>query len=231
MDRPGTALSLFGDVSGKDWKAIGDGQDPRSIVANHEEVGLYRTFTMGPKSLSGQIAISKGIDLRKVHTDDNFRMVGSIVDSFMREFQVKELTRCGVRYVCIGKIGGDPAQKLPKLMKTVDPVIAADFSSKLGTPTDMAVVVEGQDEADVHYRTIFGPLFEADIIKHMDPLKLDQAELEYLVENDVMFDIDLWERDFTFVSKSFYRWCEDKHATAITLTKGVASTIQALHAS
>ena len=55
MDSPGKALRLFGDLSGKVWKTVGDGQVPRSFVADHREKGVHRHISMEPKTLTDRL--------------------------------------------------------------------------------------------------------------------------------------------------------------------------------
>lgn len=230
MDKPGTALALFGDMSGKAWKKVGEGEITRSFVGEHKDEGLFRTFSMEPRSLNGQISISGGVDINQVHSDENFRLIGKIINEFMKEFQIKELTRCGIRYLCLEKVGGDTAQKLSRTSKIIHGEVWKAVLSELGVPDDCGVTFEGQSDAGTKFRTIFGPFFEKDIDNHLGHLALKAAEKDYLLENDLICDIDLWENDFTFAASSFYRWSEGKQATASSFIQSIVALIHKLDA-
>jgi len=82
----------------------------------------------------------------------------------------------------------------------------------LGRPDDVGVLFEGQAESGVSYRCHFGPARAKNIRQYLDPVP--ESAMEIALENDLLFDIDLYETKISFQEHSFYGWASTKFAMA-----------------
>jgi hypothetical protein len=214
LDKRGAALNILTNTVEKFWDVIGDGQVNMSFVARTDKDDCFRTFSLETNNINGSIEWRTGIDLNRALQDASFRAVDRIVREHLKLFEIKALARAGVRVMCTEKFADGRRHSHERFLNLIDGELRKKTEAGVGPIQDAGITFEGETTDHFYYRATFGP-YEKKNVELMLEKKPTAAEYEVLGEADLFFDIDLFEKNFSFVEHSLFRWANTKVAKAI----------------
>jgi hypothetical protein len=103
--------------------------------------------------------------------------------------------------------------RLGGTLALIDDGLRTKIGSSLGPISDVGVVLEGTTPDKVNYRLVHGPYDKKNVEQTLEK-KPTEDQYRQLADFDLFFDIDLFERDFSFVEHTLFRWTETKMAKA-----------------
>lgn len=214
LDKRGSALNILSETVDGFWQNVGLGAIPTSLAANYGDARVYRNISLELYSMNGSIEWTSGIDAERVLTDDAFRGTDKIVRELLRLCDIRIMTRVGVRVVCIAKFKGHRGEGLKRTLAMLGGEILSKVDGGLGDIEDIALTFEGKSKDEVSFRAVLGPYARKNAEATFQR-KLDPDQYRFFDENDLYFDIDLFENNISFAEHSLYRWTGTKIAKAI----------------
>jgi hypothetical protein len=194
LDKRGSALKVLTDTIQGFWTNVGPGQLPLSFAAEKtEDQKSSTTFSWEMTCLNGATEWAAGIDIDRVFDSPLVRSVDRIVKDALKLGEVRVVKRAGVRVFCVEKFAKKKEQP------------AADRVGRLvDAAEDVAFIYEGTTDDGLGYRAQFGPYATKNpgfvFLKEWGEFS------KQLDENDLFFDIDIFQTNFSFEEHSLYRW-------------------------
>jgi hypothetical protein len=215
LDKRGSALRLLTETVDGFWHNVGVGaQIPNSFAANFADARVLRFFSLELTSMNGSIEWSSGIDPERVLTDDAFRGMDKIVRELLRLCEIRTMTRAGVRVICLAKFrGGHSGEGFKRTLAMAGGEVTSKLERGLGEIADFGTIFEGKSTDEVLYRATFGPYARKNV-EALLQRKLEPDQYRFFDENELFFDIDLFENNISFTEHSLYRWAGTKIAKA-----------------
>jgi hypothetical protein len=219
LDKRGSALRVLNDLIKDYWNSVGVSANlPLSFVAQHSSVIGFRVLSLEPSSMNGAIEWKSGIDLDRVLQDEAFRGTDKIVHDLLKLCEVRVMIRAGVRVICVAKFADGRGQSLRRASKLLDQELRQQTKRVLGEINDIGITFEGIAEDGLSYRSIFGPYARKNVDITLQN-KPDESQYKELDNNDLFFDMDLFENNISFAEHSLFRWANTKIAKAAEFLK------------
>jgi hypothetical protein len=210
LDKRGSALKVLTDTVEGFWTTVGPGQLPLSFAALKTEEGKSQTtFSWEMTCLNGTTEWVSGIGIDRVFESPLTRGVDRIVKDALKLGEVRILKRAGVRVFCVEKFAKKKEQSaVERIGKLVNTEFQQGLFNTVGAAEDVAFIYEGTADDGLGYRAQFGPYAAK------NPAFVFTKEWGELAkpldENDLFFDIDIFETNFSFAEHSLYRWASTK---------------------
>ncbi len=226
LDRRGSALKILAETNKGFWDNCGPGRVPLSFAAEKlEEDQSFTMFSWEMTNLNGSTEWPTGLEMSRLFESPIMRGIDRIVRDALKLGEVRVLSRAGVRLFGTEKFA-KPSER--SAMERVGRLTNAQFKDGLtatvGPPKDVAFIYEGADADGLGYRVQFGPY---------DPKNPTMMFLrpwgtlpEALDENDLFFDIDIYEQNFSFLEHSLFRWASTKVSKAASFVEFCAKNIE-----
>jgi hypothetical protein len=212
LDKRGSALRALSDTVKDFWSSVGIGSNvPLSFVAQHLSSTGQRYLSLEPASMNGSIEWAGGIEIDDVLASEVFRQTNKIVQELLKICDVRVMARAGVRLVCLAKFADGRRDSFKRVSKILNLEFYQQTESVLGAVNDLAIILEGTTRDNLGYRATFGPYASKNVDLALQ-LKLEPQQYEQLNENDLFFDIDLFENNISFIEHSLFRWSNTKVA-------------------
>jgi hypothetical protein len=212
LDKRGSALRAIFDTEQGFWNSVGIGTAvPASFVAQNADSVGQRFLSLEPTSLNGSVEWFAGIDIGNVLRDEAFRGTNKVVQEVLRVCEIRVMTRAGIRLVCVGKFADGRRDSLRRISELYETEFYHQAQTTLGEIKDVSMTLEGVTGDNVGYRATFGPYARKNVEAAFTK-KLEPQEYERLDENDLFFDIDLFENGISFIEHSLFRWSNTKVA-------------------
>jgi|SRR6516165_6947320 hypothetical protein len=207
LDRRGSALATL-NVEANLWEKVGEGAVSMSFVARTENEGHMRNISVEPTCLNGAIEWRQGTELKKVLEDRSFRGTNRVVEELAKVCEIRMLKRAGIRFFCVDRYADGKAGGVDRFSALIDQRYLKDVGGTLGKLEDLAFVFEGVTSDKISYRAHFGPFAKKNVEQVLEAKPSD--DLKALGEQDLFFDIDLFETNISFVEHSLFRWAKTK---------------------
>ena len=128
-----------------------------------------------------------------------------IVKDALKLGEVRVVKRAGVRVFCVEKFAKKKEQPAAdRVGRLVDAQFQEGLFKTVGAAEDVAFIYEGTTDDGLGYRAQFGPYATKNpgfvFLKEWGEFS------KQLDENDLFFDIDIFQTNFSFEEHSLYRW-------------------------
>lgn len=225
LDKRGTAMKALSETVEGFWTTVGPGTLPISFAAEKVDKASHTTLSWEMANLNGSLEWPTGIDIERVFESPEVRACDRIVKEALKIADVRFLNRAGIRLFCVEKFAKrqerSAAERVPGL---VAPAFREGLKETMGRTDDFAMIYEGSSEDGLAYRLQFGPYFPK------NPRMVFQRDWEGLSgpldENDLFFDIDIFEMKFSFSEHSLFRWGSTKVDKAANFVEFCAKNIR-----
>ena len=212
LDNRGDTMKAMIETVPEFWNQVQDGSLLNSYLGQRAVAGEYAmAMSVEQASLNGTIDWRSPRQLDQLGTYEEMRNLNVIIREVLKQFDVKVMLRAGVRPVCTAGAGSS-RKSAGEFQKRFFSKSFIEQSEKVGNQEDVGVMVEGVTADAVAYRATFGPLRAKNVKQYLPTIEEDEASL--ILEDDLFFDIDVYEQQISFVEHSFYRWSETKLAIA-----------------
>lgn len=215
IDSAGKILRIFQDFKSNDehvWPTLGENHEKRSVTAQaqSEDEGWYRSITIDPTCIVGELETVQGIPLGAIEKNDHFIHLEHTANALRKEFQLTNFQRLGIRfYVFTQEIQKDRANEFVSRFIADD--IKKPLKEILGQLEDTGIALDGVGEDKISYHFNFGP-HKREFIKLLNKVPKNRSTgdaAEGVIENTgLLFDIDLFERAHHLAETTrFIKWC------------------------
>jgi hypothetical protein len=226
LDKRGSALRILTSTVEDFWTNVAPGTLPLSFVAEKlEEDKSHTSLSWEMTDLNGSIEWPTGVEVDGVFESPLVRTTDRIAREALKLAEVRVLRRAGVRIFCVERFA--PEKKRPALesmAQLVAPQFREGLAKTLGSTEDVAFVYEGTSEDGLGFRAQFGPYAEKN--PGMVFLRKWGELVKPLHTNDLFFDIDIFETNFSFAEHSLYRWASTKVAKAASFIEFCAKNVK-----
>jgi hypothetical protein len=219
-DSEGTAVKIMLDGMKDGWSHMGEDTVRHSIQGTKQTELSAFNLVFEVLTVNGMWDDLSGLDIRRVIESDTFRLYDEMVREYTQAFSVSTLNRAGLRLLCTEVVGwGD--EKAARFAKFVAPPVVEIVGDKLGSPGNFGLFVSGKADDEVSYNLSFSPVAEAQIPICFSQMQVTAEHATAFPKNDLLFDIDLYETNFSFAEHSLARWSRTKIEKAANLIAGV----------
>lgn len=150
----------------------------------------------------------------KVFQQEAFRSIDRITRELLKVCEIRTLRRAGVRFVCVENFLDGRNNALKRVLRMIDSDLLSSARGTLSEPGDVAFVLEGITHDELNYRINFGPYMPKNLDMSLQTPPAGDSRVE-IDRSDLFFDIDLFERNISFVEHSLFRWASTKLAKAL----------------
>jgi|SRR6185312_2770188 len=226
LDRRGSALKVLAETVDRFFDNYGPGQLPFSLVAEKvEQDKSFTTLSWEMTCLNGSSEWPAGLDMSRVFEGPLIRGVDRIVRDALKLGEVRVLSRAGVRLFVAEKFAKRTERTaMDRIGGLTSSRFKEGLSATVGPPDDVAFIYEGADADGLKYRVQFGPFARKNLT--LTFLRNWGDASQALDENDLFFDIDIYQQNFSFVEHSLYRWASTKVSKAANLVEFCAKSIE-----
>lgn len=226
LDHRGSALKILAETNKDFWNSSGPGRLPLSFAAEKfEEDQSFTMFSWEVTNLNGSTEWPSGLEISRLFESPLIRGIDRIVRDALKLGEVRILSRAGVRLFGAEKFAkGSDRSAMDRIGGLTNLQFKDGLTTTVGPPKDVAFIYEGADADGLGYRVQFGPYHPKN--PALTFLKPWGALPEALDGNDLFFDIDIYEQNFSFVEHSLYRWASTKVAKAASFVEFCAKNIE-----
>jgi len=226
LDKRGSALQILNTTIEDFWTTVAPGTLPLSFVAEKfEENKSHTSLSWEMTNINGSVEWPIGVDLDSAFESPLLRATDRIVKEALKLAEVRVVRRAGVRVICVEKFA--TKSKRPAL-EHVEGLVSSKFreglAETLGKPEDFELIYEGSSCDGLSFRAQFGPYAQKNPAAMF--LKKWGEESKPLDTNDLFFDIDIFEMNFSFAEHSLYRWASTKVAKAGTFIEFCSKNVR-----
>ena len=211
INGPGTAFSILQSSKEGFWEKFSESPTHRLITANFSSSDQYREITIDPMNINGNVEYMAGIDFAALEKDASFQELDKLSNALLKEYEITQLKRAGIRFFLVGQSPVAEGEKLKKLTDNLSETLRESVTSQLGDITDLGVLIEGQGKDAICYRATFGIHFAEDIEKFLYH-KRRPKNIDQFVEKGFNFscDLDFYEKDLSFAEFTLSKWSKTK---------------------
>ena len=210
FDRPGKIMRtlLKPQIGGETFLPdLLEDSNKHAIIAQYQNTdkGEGRSFTVEPICIHGSFESLTGIEPDRLSQHDIFHKFIKIVNTIRQEFDINDLKRCGLRFYNFETVGTKECSAVQKFKQLTDNTFVDTVEGFLGGVTDAGLAFDGCSEENLQYHFKCGPYSTEGRDKYFHDL---QRQFDDLSRHDVIFDIDIFEKDFRLNKEvSFAKWC------------------------
>ncbi len=227
LNEPGTALRILSSGEDGFWQNFGENPRLHGLSGNYSEDDvIYREIYIDPTNVNGTIEFLDGNEtIDDVLKDPVLSKIDAITSELFREFEIDGIKRGGARFYVVSKNASPAGDTLNTFARNYQENLLDLIESHLGKVTDASIVVEGCGEDEIFYRAQFGPLTIPDHGRHLFIKgKAGDADMFLNQGYDSLFDVDLFETEFSFKGFTFLRWLKTKLIKARKLIDALNSS-------
>jgi hypothetical protein len=219
LNQQGEALRILNTTIEGFWDNVGVGALPSSFIGHRKRDRCAHFLSLEITSMNGAIEWLGGNDLDKALGTEAFRAIDRITAELLKLCEIRAVTRAGLRLGCVAKFAHREQQAQKRIQGLLSNSLKQKTVTALGPIKDVAITFEGTTPDNVNYRSTFGPYERKNIDLLLQGDKPTDNEYKLLDESDLFFDIDLFEKNFSFKEHKLYRWSSTKVDKALDLIK------------
>ena len=225
LDKRGTALKALSETVEGFWTTVGPATLPLSFAAEKVDKTSHTVFSWEMSNLNGSLEWPTGIDIERVFENPEVRACDRIVKEALKIADVRFVNRAGIRLFCVEKFAKrQTGSAVDRVAGLVGPAFRDGLKETMGRTDDFAVIYEGSSEDGLAYRLQMGPYLPKN--PRMVFLRNWEELSQPLDENDLFFDIDIFEKKFSFSEHSLFRWGSTKVTKAANFIEFCAKNIR-----
>lgn len=226
INKPGTVARLLHESLAPDASDfVGEDRSARRIMLRRllkDEIRC-RVLTVEPVAIVCEIERAKGIEVRDLTEDPDFRALCAAASSVLKEFEIRQFERAGLRLFLFGSNAESVESSVTAFKALMSPKLASSVESVLGPSNDVGFAFDGMADSKVSYHFRAGPFVGSqEYAKYF-------SNINELLPNelgcDTVIDLDLFESKFAYTAASAHKWCEPQLAVAAELSKNIAHLI------